>query len=58
VTATIYAHALPRGGPGAWVAPPGLRGLELLRAWYDTGDAEADEHGPDGGGALHVRARG
>jgi hypothetical protein len=58
VTATIYARALPRGGHGAWVVPAGLRGLELLWAWYDTGDAEADRQGPDGGGALHARARG
>jgi integrase len=61
VTATIYAHALPHGGPAAWGAPVGLRGLELLGAWYDTGDAEADEADEPGGrgaGGAGAGARG
>jgi integrase len=35
VTAKIYAHAIPRGALVGWTPPPGLRGLDLLEAWYD-----------------------
>ena len=34
VTAKVYAHAIPRGADSAWEAPRGLRGLDLLEAWY------------------------
>jgi integrase len=59
VTARVYAHALVRGGASAWTPPPGLRGLDLLEAWYarartgagDAGDA-GDAGGADGRGGV------
>ena len=54
VTAKVYGHALLRGGASASTPPPGLRGLDLLEAWYAR--ARADTSDPDGGdGHADVR---
>jgi len=46
VTAKVYAHAIPRGAEITWTAPRGLRGLDLLEAWYARGnDARETECG-------------
>jgi integrase len=42
ITAKTYSHALPRGGAGAWTPPPGLRGLDLLEAWYARAQVMSD----------------
>jgi integrase len=56
VTAGLYAHALVRGGPSAWSPPAGLRGLDLLEAWYARARTDASATGGGDGGAADAVA--
>jgi hypothetical protein len=58
VTAKVYAHALVRGGASAWTPPPGLRGLDLLEAWYARAQVDAGGTGDSDGGAAGAAALG